>query len=763
MLISKIKAWWVAPLLFTVSIPSVYILSGLSFEYNIESFFSGNDPEVIAYQQFKSEFGNENNSILIGIDNGKVVDKEFLSQIAILSEELNNHPWVADVQSIDRVSYKIKVPIIGFISRKLIRTDSDITVSEDIGSMLSRNSPFKGLISEDGSAVQIVVEYKPDLTRTESEAFLKFIHSTVEEKNFHVFHLAGRLVTQDYFVSQMKSEMKWFGLISVFTFIMALSYFIRSFFLVVGALVTIVLSNLFTFALIAMSGYKVELMITLIPAIVVITGTSLFVHLAAKFRQSRGFQRTIDDRIYYTLKEGLLPAGLSLLTTIAGFASLAFVPILPIRLFGLFTAFGILITGIISLLILIPVFKKNVVRDREINTRIADRSNSRNGALKMLVVIVFLILGVISVFQVQSGNNFLDDLSEDNSLKTSLNFFEKKFSGIRPVEILIKGDPDPFSSLNKLEALEDKLAEIYETKISVSPASIYKFTNQCLHGGNYKAYRIPEDTDEFQSLHKTVEKYDLLNKSTKLFSESQNVYRISFRTKDLGSSYHFQRIEEVKKFVAGQYPETELRMTGVANLIDEMNRGLTSQLMQGLIISFILITLCLWLITRSIKMALLSLIPNIIPLLAMTIVMWLFDVPLKVGTATVFTIVLGLAVDDTIHFLVGYGINKKKFRSTLEALHQTISEYKRPILHSSLILAFGFFIFSFSEFFSISYLGMIVSFALLLAYYCDIYLLPSIILFFDKKSHIENHSRFRKIFLSGFKNADVRIETFKEL
>jgi hypothetical protein len=183
----------------------------------------------------------------------------------------------------------------------------------------------------------------------------------------------------------------------------------------------------------------------------------------------------------------------------------------------------------------------------------------------------------------------------------------------------------------------------------------------------------------------------------------------------------------LETFIIEHTHHLKLKLTGAAYLMDNANSHIAWNLAKGMILAVLIATLVIGLFTSSWKLALISLVPNTLPLLLVAGFMGATGIPLKVTTALIFTIAYGIAVDDTIHFLNSYRLNKKIFLDRNEALLQTIIKMWRPMLYTSLVLFSGFMIFTLSEFSSISTLGVLVSSSLVVALLADLLFLPALL------------------------------------
>jgi predicted RND superfamily exporter protein len=476
-------------------------------------------------------------------------------------------------------------------------------------------------------------------------------------------------------------------------------------------------------------------MMVVLPAILIVTGTSIIVHVDAHYRRLYNRNNTCSDNVFITLKAALKPIFYSSFTTAIGFFTLAFIPVKPLQYFGLFTGVGVIVTTVFTVMVMIATLKMRGAPKALKKTSELQKVKYFNSLITLLITIVFIVVGIFSMFNLKSNSYFLEDLNLKSELGKDLMFYEANFDGVRPIELEVSSngnDPSEVSFFEQMELLENKIKDLYEINDVLSPVGIIKLTQQNLNKGERTSYQLPTSDKEWNKNLKSIKKGKLFEK-VNLWNEGLNIYRMTYRTKDKGSEYQFEKSNLLASYVEDSLDLLKVRPTGVAVLIDKVNDSISSNLMYGLLTSLIVVTLLFWVITKNLALSIISIVPNMLPLLFIFIAMWIFAIPLKIGTAMVFTIVFGLAVDDTIHFLVTYTKERKLVKSAKLAVFNTKSKVARPMILSSLILSAGFILFSFSVFQSIVFLGGMVSCTLFIALLADFYVLPVLLLLIDSK------------------------------
>ena len=713
-------------------------LTKLRFDYNIDSFFARNDPEVEFYVDFKEKFENENNYLLIGIKNNEgVFTKVFLDRIDSLTNQLKSRDKIIKVYSPTNLSNFVNVPILGITQFPIIHLDDQSQFQEDKNRIYASSDFSRSFFSKDTLSVQVLLKVDKYSSPKEGNKILKNIETIIAQHDFDEWHTAGRLRTQQFYISEMKSEMQLFASLTFLILIVSLWIVLKRLKYMLWVLAVLLVALLLTFALIGFLNYPINLMITLLPAILLITGTSGSVHILSKFKEHIATGKDKEHALHETIKEAGVPVFFNALTTAIGFASLWLIPVEPIQKFGLLTAMGILVTyftGMLLLPALILQFERSKTLpkiDKTARLPILYESILQQSLKVKLATLLFFIIGLGGITNISINNFFLDDLHEKSSLKQDLAFFEKNFNGIRPFELVITAkDNEKLESeevVKEIDILANYLTTKYEIQSVTSLSLLIKSVNKTMHGGNSEHFKIPSSKKELNKVIQQIKKRNLETKFIPLIDSSWNSTRISGRSQDWGSTLLSQKNKNLLAFVNKELQHVNVQITGAAYLMDRTNLNITSNLLLGISFAILISSLCVFLLTRSIKLALISIIPNALPLVFAGMVLWIFGITFKIGTAMVFTIIYGLAVDDTMHFLYNFQ-EIKKGTTSIDALKKTYLTVKKPMTHTTIVLSLGFLVFSGSQFTSISTIGVLISSSLIVALLADFTVLPAFLI-----------------------------------
>jgi hypothetical protein len=470
-----------------------------------------------------------------------------------------------------------------------------------------------------------------------------------------------------------------------------------------------------------------------------VVGTSDAIHLTNKYLTELRNGATKEAAIRHTFKEIGFATFLTSFTTAVGFLTLLFSPIDPVQSFGLYAAVGVLIAYGVTILFLPAVFvlmkPPEIIRFQQTDalwqTVLHRLFRFIINRKKSIALVTLLLAGIslVGIAKIKINYYLLQDLSENHPLKKDLRYFEQKYSGVRPFEMVIALQKDAtltLTTLRKMETLEQYLHHTYGAGFITSPVLVAKKLNQALHGGNSRYFALPETPKQWQKIQKKFASVFKSNAWKLMYNSEKKWIRISGKMPDVGSFYAKEKNRQLNEFAQKLFDtssgEYNIQITGTALLIDINNNYLAENLITGLLIAFVIISIIIGLLFKSLKMVGVALIPNVLPLLFIAGIMGFSGVDMNMSTSIVFTIAFGIAVDDTIHFLSKYKLETVK--GNTEALPHTFFSTGKAIIITTVVLFFGFAALMFSDFTSTYYIGFFVSLILLFAVLCDLFLLP---------------------------------------
>ncbi len=725
---------------------ALYYSSKLKFDYDFESFFPDNDEALPFFQKHRKTFGYDNEFTLIGIENKKgIFDKKFLEKVNALSKELkklNLFEEVVSPTNLKKVSFEefgvLQMPLLHYENIELYKQDSIYIYN----SLQWKNTFFGG----DAKSVCVYLKSKDGISKTKSDSVANNISACVERYNFENVHYAGRIFAQAVYLKKLQDQFFLFVVIS-FIFISLLLWFT---FKKIGAVLLpmslIFISLVLTFGIMGVVGKPIDIMAVMIPAMIFVAGMSDVVHFYTKYIDEINRKREKNEIFKLIYKEVAGPTFLTLISTIAGFLSLCYSGVKPIRDFGIYTSVGITIAFILTytylpaMLVLFPARKS--VKETNGNSKMDDFMQNlfgwviRKGKLVSIYTIVILLVCFWGISRLETNQAILEDLPNKEPMKQDLLYFEKYYGGVRPLEIAVKVKGEgktiwDYKIIKQLDLMERFIARVYSPGFLTSPAGLVKAVNLAYDN----TYLIPSDSADFNRDIKVLQKNRNNKKLKMLVTPDGKSARFSAKMRDAGSKEIEKYNFILAYFISTRTDTSSLTFTntGTANLIDVNNKNLITNTMQGLLTGvgvLALLTLCLH---RSLKMMFVFLIPNLVPLIIMAGLMGLCGIELKSSTAIFFSIAFGIATDDTIHFISRFRLELKAGLSPFRAFRQTYFETGKAVFLTTLILLGGFISLIFSDFESIYLFGLLTAITLFVALLSEIFLLPVLLTFLFKQ------------------------------
>ena len=350
---------------------------------------------------------------------------------------------------------------------------------------------------------------------------------------------------------------------------------------------------------------------------------------------------------------------------------------------------------------------------------------------KTIIVIscILVALSIVGVYKIKVNNILLEDLSDTVKIKQDFVFFDKHYSGARPLELAIEikngktvWDYDIMKQLNDVDVF---LKKEYHAGFMYSPAMLTRTLNKALNDEISGEGKFPSEED-----YEEIKKQLIKNKKNKdikrIITIDGKFARINGKITDIGSIVVNERNEHLKEFIKTHVNsnEIDIKITGAAHLIDRNNEYMVSNMTQGFLFSIIVIIILTYFLHKSWRMVLVFILPNFIPLLIIAGIMGFAGIELKAATSLVFSIAFGVATDDTIHFISRLKIELGYGKSLIYAFKRTYFETGKPILLTTFILMGGFVSLMISDFQSTFYFGFLICITIVIAVIADLFLLP---------------------------------------
>lgn len=746
----KVLSYLSLGLVLLITVFSIYELRKIKFNYDFENFFPVNDPDLDVYLDFRKTFEYDNEFVLIAVENKKgVFQKSFLEKIELLSDSLKLVPDIISVTSPTTLQ-NTSITAFGPIRTPLIHVDESERYKSDSALIFQSEELIGSFFSKDGKSISLFIKTTQDINKINSDKLVATINRLLVNSNFDKFRTASKAQGQKTYLDRLTGEFYIFFICSFLLIVLFLYISFRSFWGVWVPLMVVILSIIWTLALMTALGKPLDIMTVLLPTMMFVVGMSDVVHIVTKYLEElREGNSNRFDALLKTIKDVGFATLITLLTTSLGFLSLLNSHILPIRDFGLYTSIGVFIGFILSFTI-VPVVL-NVIPQP--NLKLENKSSQfwnkrllkllswvlKNGKLIGIGTIVLVTLSFVAIGKININNYMIEGLTTKDEMRQDFIFFEKHFAGARPFELI--ATPSDTSSImlgikeiKAMNKLETYLKDNYKVGFILSPISILKEINKANNNGNPTYYTLPADSESIADLTDQLAQFRKRKELKNLLTTDGKQARISGKMHDIGSKIIREQNQKLKTFIASE-PEMgaiNIQLTGAAVMLDKNNEYIVANTLQGLLLSILIVGLIIALIHKSWKMALIAIIPNLLPIIFIGGLMGLLGFELKSSTSIIFTIAFGIATDDTVHFLGRLKLELLKGKSLLYALKRTYLSTGKAVVVTSLILAAGFMTLMTSGFESTFLFGLLVSITILIAVLTDLLLFPLLVVWLIK-------------------------------
>jgi predicted RND superfamily exporter protein len=367
------------------------------------------------------------------------------------------------------------------------------------------------------------------------------------------------------------------------------------------------------------------------------------------------------------------------------------------------------------------------------------------------------------------SGSLIEDMPKKEAFFQDIIFFEKEFDGVMPLEIMIdtkrKKGVMKLSTLKRMEELETTIEEIPELSKPISIVNLVKYSKQAYYNGNPEYYELPTSQEQtfILSYAKNAAKNAKDNLMKSYVDSTGQFARITTFMRDENGD-NMPKIEaEIRKKANRLFPPDRyhVTITGKALVFQKGTAYLLDNLLSSLVFAFFLTSLLVAFMFRSFKMVLVSIIPNLLPLLLTAGIMGFLDIPLKPSTILVFGIAFGLSVDDTIRFLAQYREELKKNNWKIrKSVYATFNDAGLSMFYTSIVLFFGFSVFMLSSFGGTIALGGLISLTLLFGMLSNLMLLPALVLTLNKT--LANEQEFIEPKIDIIEHSDEEIDALKK-
>ncbi len=731
----------------------------MRFTYTEANLLPDEHEVNLDYNAFLDKFGEEGNLIVIGIKDTTLFSVENLNAWNQLSASFKSSPQVETVISINDLQKLIKnnekkqFDLVPFIKDSI----TSVTQLETLQKQLFEQYPFYDnfLFNKETKTIRSAIYLEKSIVNTPARK--EFITDVLipkvkefEERYKMDVRVSGMPYIRTLNSQNIIDEIGIFISAALLVTSLIFFFFFRSFRATFISMFVVLIGVMWTFGILGLLEYEITVLTALIPPLIIVIGIPNCIFLINKYQhevQKHGNKAKSLQRVITKIGNATLMTNV---TTASGFAAFIITESKLLKEFGTVASLSILAIFILTLLI-IPIIYSFLPMPKDkhlehLNKRwingFVDWMENMVKHRKITIYVtslVLLVASIIGIYQIKISGSLIEDMPQKADFFKDIRFFEDEFNGIMPLEIMVdtkrKKGVMKLATLKRMNELEDLIIEIPELSKPISVVSLVKYSKQAYYNGNIKYYQLPtsQENSFILSYAKNFSTdIDLL----KNFVDSTGQYaRITTFMKDIGVD-KMERIEEnLQNKIDKVLPKEkyDVTITGKAYLFQKGTKYLVNNLILSLSLAIFLISIFMAYMFRSFRMIIISLIPNLLPLLITAGLMGYLGVPIKPSTILVFSIAFGISVDDTIHFLA-------KYRQELQANHWRIKksvyaalrETGISMFYTSIVLFFGFSVFVISNFGGTVALGALVSATLLFAMLANLLLLPSLLLSLER-------------------------------
>jgi predicted RND superfamily exporter protein len=748
-----------------------YYAVKVEMSYDFARTVPPNDPDMIFFNQFKEDFGEDGNMIAIGIKDSALYKLENFEKYRELSNKIRNLEGINEALSLPLFRILVK----DTVNKKFVPLalfPDPLTSQQQLDSLLQIANGQKFLIQQlsnsENGATRLLAPMNKDVANSARridviDAMVTYGEQFTKETGIEL-HYAGLPFVRSVMATQVKRELQLFLYLSAMITGIIMLIFFRSIRAVLFSMIMIGVMVIWVMGTIKVLGYKISLLSGLIPPVIVTIGITNAIYLLNKYHLEFVKRGSKEEAIRAVVMKMGLATFLTNLTVAIGFLTLLSTDILVLREFGIVAGINIIALFVVSLVMIpgmlswMPEPRPKHLKHLSFRRLTAfvkgiDLLVHRHRSYIYLMAVALTIFAIVGMTRLYSVSYMVDDIPEDSQLKKDLKFLEGNFSGIMPLEMVLELHTKrrkPLQDLSVMQALDEFEKSLDSVTVLSHPISILSFvkaSRQAFYNNNPARYELPSSRQEavyiLRYLKGQTDGSGLFNAFIDTASYSR--MRISLQMADIGSKRMDSLVNNViepkaaslvgniKEVLKSPSDSVSLTVTGSSKIFIKGNKFLIDNLTESLILACVLITMSMALLFANARMIIISLIPNLIALAITAGLMGYLGIPLKASTALIFSITFGISVDNSIRFLAKY--RQELLASNFfiaRSVSESILETGKSIIYTSIVLFAGFIIFAFSDFGGTVALGILTSTTLILSMFTNLILLPALIMTFDK-------------------------------
>ncbi|MBW2630387.1 MAG: MMPL family transporter [Deltaproteobacteria bacterium] len=759
-------------------------LPKLTIDISTEGFMHKSDPTLIDYNNFRDQFGRDE-LIIVAIRSPEIFEGNFLEKLNKLHEDLKeNVPYIEDITSLinarntrgekdelivedllenwpktpeeialirhrtlDNPLYKnllisedSKMTTIVIQTQAYSSSGDDIDVLEGFGDSTNRDLTNSG--KSDGK------EYLTDKENSEVVLAVNEIAEKYKGPDFEIY-IAGSSAVTHFLKQSMLKDVRRFLLLAFITVGAFLFIMFRRVSGVVLPLLIAILSLVSTISLMAAFGVPIKLPTQILPSFMLAVSVGYSVHILAMFYYNFQKRSSREEAISHSLGHSGLAVVMTAATTAGGLFSFSTSEVAPIADVGVFAGTGVLLAMVYTIILLpallaiVPIKTKN--KDQSEDT-VIDRVLTKTGLIstghpyKILIIsAVIIALSIVGIMKIHFSHDILKWLPKENSVRIATEKIDKELRGSVSLEIIIDTekenglyDPD---ILNRMEQTAAYLETLEVGKVFAGKAwsltTILKETNRALNENRQEFYAIPENKSLIAQellLFENSGSDDIEDFTDSQLSKARLMVKVPF----VNAIAYIEFLEKVNEHLQEMYPDVKITVTGMSALMFRTVTNAIASMGKSYIYALIVITILMIILIGRVRIGLLSMVPNLAPIIVTLGIIGWFKIPMNLFTMLVGNIAIGLAVDDTIHFMHNFRRYFEESGDAKFAVMETLHTTGRAMLVTSCVLSIGFFIFMFATMNNLIHFGFLTGFTIIMALLADYFIAPALMVIVNR-------------------------------
>lgn len=717
-------------------------LGRLRFDFSFEAFLPNDDPDLTFFLNHRAQFDSGKERVAVALHRApSVFDRTFLGQVDTFCRAARKLPRVEEVTALVTLKDFIADPMFPSFERVMDwRRTEDLP--GDSARILSDPRMVGNFISADGRLLVVQLTLPAGGTDAEEGQLHDSLFALLDRSPFPRAHVVGFPIMHHQLIELQQSQFQLYVVLSLLVMVLCIWAVFGRLLGTFVAILSIIGALVLFFGVLGWIGKPLDLMAPLYPILLVIVGVSDVTHIVSKYvdELEKGLSRA--DAIRVTMREIGFATFLTAITTSVGLWTQVLSPMPPIRLFGWYAGMGVMLTFVAVFLLtpaLISFFPAEFLMQRRRQSRIFDPflnrmqawSQFRRGRV-MAVIVVVLGLSAAGATRISDNLTIRRDLPWRSRVLADFEAVDTTMGGLNTVDLALEAGPghhlQDLPVVLALDSLEQLLLGLHDVHGTYSPNTFLRLAHRFRDGNLPSAYTVPTSDSALARLRPVLD--GPLHGSMKgVLSPDRRLGNLYLQVPDVGANRVAAVRDTLDAWVAAHIPPTLLRLrhTGQRYIFDTHQGSLARSQLWSILLSIGIVALFFAAAFRSWRLVLASLIPNLLPLVVtFGLIGWL-GLPLDPKLGMVFSIAYGIAVDDTIHFLARYAIERRKGADIDSAIRVTFAETGRAMTLTTVILFFMFGVLVFSPFPPTFTIGVLLSITLSIALPADLLLNPMVL------------------------------------